>query len=138
MIESREPYVFDYISLRSYMKSIFVNIYSNVERAQFCFPFLMLYNEYSGTLYYQRIQSLVESNALYMNSNASKSRSRLRIKEIPSIPSKLPHPTTRDRCCFVKQIHSAQFNIIPSRQTETVIVQHAKELGLVIQEDCAK
>ena len=119
------------------MKSILVNIYSNVSQTQFCFPFLMLYNEYLGSHYFQHIQSLVESNLLYLQFPFS-NRSLLRIKDLPSIPSKLPYPTTCDRCCFIREIHSAQFNINPSRETDIVFVQHAKDLGLVLQEDATK
>lgn len=97
----------------------------------------MLYNEYSSLLYYQRIQYLIESHTLYCHFFLM-SRSHLHINELLSLPSKLPRPVTKDKCCYARQIRSTQFSIHPSPRVAAVFIQHVKDYGLSIHEDSAK
>lgn len=66
IIQSQEPCIFYYISLKSYMSSMFINIYSNTKPADYQLPFIMLYNEYCNSLYFHHIHGLMESGALYV------------------------------------------------------------------------
>lgn len=139
IIHSQDSFIFYYLSLRSYGKSVFINIYSNCNPSQFRFPFLMLFNEYYNSLYFRHIQNLILSHSLlFIFYSSVIHRYTLPDNEINTLDTKLLKPVTLDKCSFCESFKLSESSTPPLEQTHTILYRNAEELGVKLYGDKTK
>lgn len=128
VIESQNPFVFYLVTLRSFARVLFVNVYSNQPAVSFYFPFISFYNEYCNSLLLRKVHNWVvdQKYALLLQSN------------VPDLPSHLLAPVTAFNTSFLFEIDDASNTLHFSREVLDVLVRCSASLGLQFPGDSSR
>ena len=128
VIESQNPFVFYLVTLRSFARVLFVNVYSNQPAVSFYFPFISFYNEYCNSLLLRKVHNWVvgQKHALLLQSN------------VPDLPSHLLSPVTAFNTSFLFEIDDASNTLHFSREVLDVLVRCSASLGLQFPGDSSR
>ena len=119
VIESHNPFVFYLVTLRSFARVLFVNVYSNQPAVSYYFPFVSFYNEYCNSLLLRRVHHWAMSQKhTHLQSN------------LPDLSSHLLSPVTAFNTAFLFEVGDASNTLHFSREVLDVLVRRSPSLGI--------
>ncbi|KAM7454961.1 hypothetical protein BLSTO_04281 [Blastocystis sp. subtype 1] len=128
VIASHDPFVFYYISFRTYAKTLFVNIYSNRTAISYRFPFISFFNEYCNATLLKRVQNLVIHDGY----------SSLLESTLATLSNRLLRPVSFYNTSFVFSFAEANSPLPYNKELSALLFKHGAGMGLQFHSDSSR